>query len=300
MPMSQHRPALAAILVAVVAVLSLGAHPVRVAAAPPPASPVASVALSYDGTWQGQCWTFVKKVVKEATGREMGFDYRQGFFDAGAIEVSAANALPGDIIQIANDADTSASADYNGLHTSIILNNLGGGRFDVIDSNMNFDEIVHQRPGYDPAASAARYGLTYHIYRITGTPGTAPPLSTARATPTLVPGTAFQAGDKAFVVSSDGLRLRAAPSVSSGTLGVLANLSPVTVTGATVAADGYHWVKVTTGLGDGYVAGEFLAKDSAGTAVPGGSPPTAAGPTSSTPPKPLMPFRNVIAAVSSD
>jgi hypothetical protein len=301
MPMSPHRPALAAILVAVVAVLSFGAHAARVDAAPPTPNPMVAVALSYDGTSQGQCWIFVKNVVREATGHEMGFDYRQGFFDAGAIEVSAADAQPGDIIQIANDADTSASADYNGLHTSIILANLGGGSFDVIDSNMNFDGVVHQRAGYNPAASAARYaGLSYHIYRITGTPGIAPPLAPSASAPKVVPGTSFQAGDHAVVVSSDGLRLRSAPSTSSDTLAVLSDRTPVTVTGAAVAAEGYHWVPVTTSRGDGYVAAEFLAKSDGGTAAPGTSSPTAAGPTSLTPPKPLMQFRNVVAAVASD
>src|SRR5690348_7796343 len=146
MPMSQHRLALAAILVAIVAALSMSARPHTVEAAPAAQNPIVTTALSYDGTYQGECWVFVKKVVLEATGRQMGFDYRQGFFDAGAVEVSTAAAQPGDIIQIADDNDTSPDASYNGLHTAIILVNHGDGTFDVIDSNRDFDGVVHQRP----------------------------------------------------------------------------------------------------------------------------------------------------------
>jgi hypothetical protein len=69
-------------------------------------SPIVTAALSHLGTRGGQCWTFMRQVVKEATGRTVGFDYRQGFFDAGAIEVSASEAQSGDIIQIAKDGDT--------------------------------------------------------------------------------------------------------------------------------------------------------------------------------------------------
>lgn len=71
-----------------------------------------AAAVRYDGTWQGECWAFVKKVVREATGQEMGFDYRQGYFDAGATEVTVATAQPGDIIQIANDFNSGPNADY--------------------------------------------------------------------------------------------------------------------------------------------------------------------------------------------
>src|SRR5690349_17467585 len=87
--------------------------------------PIASTALQYLGTHGGQCWTFMQQVVLEATGRQIGFDYRQGFFEAGAIEVTADQAQNGDIIQIASDANTSPSASYAGLHTAIILRNLG-------------------------------------------------------------------------------------------------------------------------------------------------------------------------------
>ena len=165
MPMSQHRAALAAILVAVVAIYALSVVP-AIAAPSVPANPVVAAAIQYDGTWQGECWAFVKKVVREATGQEMGFDYRQGYFDAGATEVTVAAARPGDIIQIANDANSGPNADYPGLHSSIVVENLGNGLFHVIDSNQNYDGMVRHRTEYSPSASAARYGLNFHIYRV--------------------------------------------------------------------------------------------------------------------------------------
>lgn len=271
MPMFQHRPALAAILAAVVAVLAL-AVPAAAAADSPSSQPstIATTALKYDGTYQGQCWEFIKKVVLEATGKSIGFDYRQGFFEAGATEVSPSDAASGDIIQIANDADTSPSADYLGLHTSIIVNVLGGGTFDVVDSNMNFDGVVHVREGYDPAAAAARYpGLSFHIYRIAGGSGAAvAPKSTPA--PVLAPTapSAWAVGNKATVnTPGDVLNLRDAPG--GGRIALLSHRTAVTITGAAVQQGGYTWVKVSTPAGEGWVAAEYLARESAPTTSSG-------------------------------
>lgn len=293
MPMSQHRPALAAILVAFAAVLLVSTAP---ASAAPPSNPIAAAAIGYEGTWQGECWVFVKKVVQETTGREMGFDYRQGFFDAGAIEVRWDQAQSGDIVQVANDADTSANASYNGLHTAIIVENLGDGRFNVVDSNQNFDGMVHRRTSYNPAENAARSGLSYHIYRITGSPSFAP---APRAIP--VPGQKFQAGDRVVSATpNDILRLRSAAGTNSNVLARIADQTRLTVTGDTVAADGYHWVKVSTPMGDGWVAAEYLAKDTSPDSLSAGAP-AAAGPATSggSGTKPLLQFRSFVPVVSA-
>jgi hypothetical protein len=293
MPISPHRQARAAVLVAFAAALLLSIMP---ASAAVPSSPIAVAAIGYEGTWQGECWVFVKKVVKEATGREMGFDYRQGFFDAGAIEVRWDQAQSGDIVQIANDADTSANAGYNGLHTAIITENLGDGSFNVVDSNQNFDGIVHRRTGYNPAENAARSGLSYHIYRITGSPSFAP---VPRALP--VPGQKFQVGDRVVTATpNDILRLRSAAGTNSTVLGRIADRTRLTVTGETVATDGYHWVKVSTPMGIGWVAAEYLARDTSPDSASAGAP-AAAGP--STPggsaTKPLLQFRSVVPVISA-
>jgi hypothetical protein len=104
-------------------------------------STIADDALQDLGTWQGQCFTWVKKVVDRATPYTMGFGYRDGYLGAGAIEVPLSQAVRGDIIQLANDNALGSNSFYLGLHTAIVLENLGGGRFDVIDSNQNWDEI---------------------------------------------------------------------------------------------------------------------------------------------------------------
>ena len=285
MPMSQHRPALAAILVAVVAVLSVTVAARSAAAASPP-SPIAQTALSYDGTWQGECWGWVRKVVFEATGRTIGFDYREGFFEAGAVEVSTAEARAGDIIQIARDADTSPSADYPGLHTSIILANLGGGTFDVIDSNQNFDGVVHQRAGYDPAASAARYaGLNFHIYRIGGGAATSPAAPLAAP----VPGESFAAGERARVFTpGDCLNLRSGPGRDYATLACLGHGTALTVLAAPETTD-LRWVKVSTPAGDGWVAADYITKE-----------PATARPSSAGTVGPVMQRRAFIALAASD
>lgn len=224
--------------------------------------PIAATALKYVGTHGGQCWTFMREVVKEATGRTVGFDYRLGFFEAGAIEVSADEARNGDIIQIARDSNTSPWASYPGLHTAIILKNLGGGRFDAVDSNQNWDEMVRLRPNYDPYTSAARNGLQVHIYRIPGGgPGESGYSDAGETTPPpVIPeAPSMAAGDTAVVAAGgDCLNLRDSASRSGGRISCLPDGTQVTVVSGPVEAGGFTWVQVSSSAGTGWVASEYL------------------------------------------
>jgi hypothetical protein len=212
-------------------------------------STIADEALKDLGTWQGQCFTWVKKVVDQATSYSMGFGYRDGYLGAGAVEIPLEQAVRGDIIQLANDALGASS--HLGLHSAIVLENLGAGRFNVIDSNQNWDEIVRLRPGYDPLASAARYaGVSVHVYRFPGASAVdAPPL----------PATLLAPGDPA-IVNADGdcLRLRATPGLGGTRIDCLQDGTAVSVTGAAVVQDGLSWVPVDTYLGSGWVAAAYL------------------------------------------
>lgn len=293
MPMSQHRAALAAILVAVVATFALTST--SAVAAPSPSNPVALKALSYDGTWQGECWQFVKKVVREATGNEMGFDYRQGYYDAGGYEVGGPVAQPGDIIQIVSDANSGPDADYPGLHSAIIVEVLGNGVFNVVDSNQNWDGMVHLRPDYDPAAIAASRGLNFHIYRIPvgpNVPKVAPSLSGGRpAPPPPQPGQLLNVGDAAVVYTpGDVLNLRSGPGRDYGIIARLAHGTSVTILSATQARDGLTWVKVSTAFGEGWVATDYLSKDTSKPAAPSSAGPAA----------PLLQYRTFVPFASAD
>ncbi|MGE5595919.1 MAG: SH3 domain-containing protein [Hyphomicrobiales bacterium] len=222
-------------------------------------SPIATTALKYVGTHGGQCWTFMKQVVAEATGAQIGYDYRLGFFEAGAWEVSANEARSGDIIQIASDANTLPWASYPGLHTAIILENLGGGVFNAVDSNQNWDEMVRLRPNYNPYASAARYGLQVHIYRIPDGSGGGNGASAAAA-PTPTEPSAWAAGDGGVVAAgSDCLNLRTAPSLDADRIACLRSGVGVTAVSGPTEADGYTWVQVETPAGTGWVAAEYLS-----------------------------------------
>ena len=215
-------------------------------------STIADEALKDLGTWQGQCFTWVKKVVDRATPYTMGYGYRDGYVGAGAIEVPLSEAVRGDIIQLANDAYLGSNSFYLGLHTAIVLENLGGGVFDVVDSNQNWDEIVRLRPGYNPAASAARYvGITARAYRFPGGSATAAPPP---------PATQLADGDPAIVdAGGDCLRLRSAPSLSGIRIDCLPDGTSVSVTGPAVTADGLAWVPVDSYMGSGWVAAIYLA-----------------------------------------
>lgn len=214
-------------------------------------STIADAALKDLGTWQGQCFNWVKKVVDRATPYSMGWGYRDGYLGAGAVEVPLENAVRGDIIQLANDANAGPGASYLGLHTAIVLENLGGGRFDVIDSNQSWDEIVRLRPGYKPLGSAARYpGISVHVYRFPGGSAVDAPLSAA---PPLADGAEA-------IVNADGdcLRLRATPGLAGLRIDCIPDGTAVSVTGAAVNADGRAWVPVDSYLGAGWVAASFL------------------------------------------
>ncbi|MEP6872663.1 MAG: SH3 domain-containing protein, partial [Anaerolineaceae bacterium] len=291
-PMSQHRAALAAILVAVVAIFALSVVPAT-AAPPAPTNPLVAAAIGYDGTWQGECWAFVKKIVREATGQQMGFDYRQGYFDAGAVEIAdPGDAQPGDIIQMVRDSDSGPNADYPGLHNGIIVENLGGGLFNIIDSNRDFDGVVHQRKNYSPSIAAARYGLNFHIYRIAAgaTAKSAPGIPTVPSALTApAPGQVLLAGDRARVYTpGDVLNLRSGAGRDASVKAILAHGTPVTVLSGPTLNSGLTWLKVSTPSGEGWVAAEFLTKDAAVT-------PSSAGAVT-----PVLQYRSFIPLAASD
>ncbi|OAI40284.1 hypothetical protein AYO38_06105 [bacterium SCGC AG-212-C10] len=289
MPMTPHRPALAGFLLAILASFAL--FPAVAFAAPAdsdPQNPIVRVALSYEGSTEGQCWQWVHKVVEEATGKEIGFDYREGFFEAGAIEVTTKNAAPGDIIQIANDSYTGPDADYDGLHTVIILENHGDGTFKVIDSNSQWDGVVRIRETYDPAASAGRYyGLNFHIYRISSG-ATVPSDGSRTANPQSAPD--IKTGDSATVnTPGECLNLRSGAGLSAARIGCLPHGTLVKILSTPQLIAGRYWANVSSSAGDGWVALEYLK-----AAAPGAGGGAGSGST-----KPPMTFRLFIGSIAT-
>lgn len=262
MPLTR-RPALAAILLGMLGAFAL----MTMAQAAPTATSTNAIvarALKDDGTWQGQCWPWMRKVVEEATGKVIGFDYRKGFFEAGAVEVNPKNAKAGDIIQLVDDSYTAPDADYPGLHTAIIMENLGNGKFKVIDSNGFWDETVRIRE-YDPGAAASRYpNISWHVYRI---PNVGEVLVQEPLEPEPIAKQPFVIGDSVTVnTPNDCLNLRSGAGSNFGAITCLKDKTALKVAGATVAVNGRNWTKVTTPSGTGWVATDFLVKaPSAGT-----------------------------------
>ncbi len=265
MPLSPHRPTLATILVAVVATLAAVGLVGRVTATTT-SNAIAERAMQDLGTWQGECWQWMKKIVFDATGKTVGFDYRQGYIEAGALEVSLDEAGPGDIIQIANDRWTSPDADYPGLHTAIILEANGDGTFDVIDSNQQWDGMVRLRPGYDPVALSSARVLNFHIYRITA--GSTPPAA-ARA-PRPEAAASFALGDRARVnTPGECLNLRTEPV--GNVITCVAHGTSTTVLGGPVTSAGLTWIQVQTPSGTGWMASQYLLKEPSAAASPSGT-----------------------------
>lgn len=294
--------------------LIVAERPVDLAIEAPLGSSLLTVAVQSIGTYGGECFTWVRGVVQRATGRTIGFSYRQGFLDAGAIEVQLDAARAGDIIQIVNDLDDGPGADYPGLHTSIVLNVDGGGTFRVIDSNLSFDGIVRVRDRYNPIALAARYpNLNVHVFRFlepiggattTAEVGERPLPSSTGATPMLAtgdPGIASysvgaairqvtggssaspqQAAGTAVVrAEGDCLRLRAAPTTASAVLTCIPDGATVNLLSGTQQADGVLWQSLVASGQTGWAASQYLVRTGA-TSAPAPAP-AASTPVASTP-----------------
>jgi uncharacterized protein YgiM (DUF1202 family) len=288
-PMPRFQPHRAAYWLAgalVVFVAIAATWPARAEEERPAGQAIVDVALEYVDTYQGECWPWVRRVIEEATGRSLGFDYRQGYFEAGAVEVTFDAAVAGDVIQIANDAASGPGADYPGLHTSIVLTNHGGGVFTVIDSNSKWDGMVRIREDYNPAAMAARYsGLTAHVYRFDGSAAADAGQGERAAAPAPEPG-------KTARVAADGdcLNLRTQAGIDGAIITCLAHGTRLTVLSEVVNAGGLGWLQVETPDGQtGWVASVYLE-----LAQPV-APATSGGDVA-----PLMPYRQVIPILSSN
>jgi uncharacterized protein YciI len=114
-------------------------------------SSIAEIAETYpEGSLQGQCIVFVANVLKQASGNTISLSayawgYQGTYPHFGGVQVSAAEATRGDIIQVTPPGSSDsqgAELDDGPLHTAIIRQNLGSGNFSVIDSNFAYDERV--------------------------------------------------------------------------------------------------------------------------------------------------------------
>lgn len=98
----------------------------------------------------GECRAFVNCVVWIASGHRQWLGGGSGYFSQfgreGAVEVALGAATKGDIIQWPT----------NRLHTTIVVANLGGGRFDVVDSNRGLDHRVSRYTRTITAGEGAR------------------------------------------------------------------------------------------------------------------------------------------------
>ena len=241
--------------------------------------PIASRALQDLHTWVGQCFPWVRLVVQAATGRTMGFGYRSGYLQAGAIEIAAADARDGDVIQLIDDSYTAPDADYVGMHTAIVLKNLGGGRYDAIDSNQQWDGIVRLRSNYDPFAAAARYSnINVHFYRFPGNAGSsapAPPPDPVEAPATMLD-QPLPSGSAAVVLTDSGcLRLRSAAGIDANVIDCLAPGTRVLVVDDVEERDGYRWQRVVAGTQIGFVADSYLQLDPSPATPPPAPAPAA-------------------------
>ncbi|WP_410627899.1 hypothetical protein [Amycolatopsis sp. cmx-8-4] len=124
----------------------------------------ANLGLTRVGQHGGQCKQWVNDIFREASHGQvnLGGGYFSDYAREGGGRINAGNAWRGDIIQLNNPGNRDGY--YNGMHTAIIVSNLGSGNYDVVDSNYSLNEIIGHHT-WNPFTSATRNGLEVNVWR---------------------------------------------------------------------------------------------------------------------------------------
>ncbi|MFC2146758.1 right-handed parallel beta-helix repeat-containing protein [Acidobacteriota bacterium] len=122
-----------------------------------------------EGSVVGQCKEFVQQVIADLGGTLAAGYGRATYVDeSGGIEVTGAQAIRGDIIQISHDTDPEGNLSR--VHTAIVLENNGDGTFDVVHSNWCIPATCETRSTLDnwnPTEWASEEpGFSAHYYRL--------------------------------------------------------------------------------------------------------------------------------------
>ena len=101
----------------------------------------------------GQCKQFVNCVSILVFGKNPAPGYQAGFAREGIEVAGGPGVVMGDIIQV-GDSDWASP-----LHTAIVVRNLGGGRYDVVDSNASGSALSVSRHDWVPPTGSRFWRL---------------------------------------------------------------------------------------------------------------------------------------------
>src|SRR4051812_15977382 len=197
---------------------------------------IADVALTHrDGSPGGQCYVFVNNALAAASGGRVHIGGSHTYFGAyaraGGVLVTSAQAQRGDIIQISNPRNDNVY--YPGMHTAIVVSNLRGGNFDVVDSNWGYAQLVHHHHLNPYKLIVAGTGESVQFWRMgqvtpvpitptpitpTPTPVTNPPQPPAPVTNNTFPVYGLPAGNTLNVRSGPGAQFPVIGSLNEGQL----------------------------------------------------------------------------------
>ncbi len=220
--------------------------------------PAVRVAANQVGNHGGQCKMFVRQVFARV-GANIGPGYRAAYLNVGT-EIDPANARAGDILQISHPAN--GEAFYPGMHTAIVIENLGNGTFKVVDSNFGGDERVRIH-NWTPRVPSH---LRLYAYRIdlgaTGSSSSGSSGSSSNSSPAAdVPEAPDLAvGDEAIVATGTScLNMRDGAGLNHSRIDCMESGGKLTVLSEPTSSNGFTWVKVQTESGqEGWVAAEYL------------------------------------------
>jgi len=104
----------------------------------------------------GECRAFVNCILRMVTGINVAYgsdDYQRAFREQGGQLISRTGGMRGDVIQVGN-----------GIHTAIILSNLGNGTYEVVDSNAVAPHRVGKHNYTVPTSNAQLWRMgTVHV-----------------------------------------------------------------------------------------------------------------------------------------
>lgn len=136
------------------------------------------------------------------------------------------------------------------------INSLIGGKSSTTPTAVTGSSL----PPIMATPSSSTPTVTSQITRVTASP-TGASTTSASASPTAITGATKLGPNVAAVVSGTGgtgVNMRAKPSTSAEIVAKLAEGTKVTVTGDSVAAEGYTWWPVKTDSGNGYMVADYL------------------------------------------
>lgn len=117
----------------------------------------------------GECIKSAQRWVANAGGYFGPGGVISGYRNSGAVQIPLADAQRGDVLQYTNGNDS----DWTHAHTVVVVNNLGGGRYSIVQSNApgyvgttwrtDASGLVTTHPNWKPTPASGWYTMAWRF-----------------------------------------------------------------------------------------------------------------------------------------